>query len=423
MHMSDVLQKALPESLATPRERLAFLALAGCIAAVLLSIAASQILLAAAIAGTVAIRKPGPPDTASLRPLLLILLALFIWTVFSALASSDVRLGLGIVKKFYLFLIIPLVPWLAKGKGRLTWIYRAVFAAAAVSSAAGLLQFAVDPTRDLLHRISGFMSQWMTYSGLLMLALVSMAAYALGAGRRAQRWILPVAALIFSAIYLSQTRNAVLGAIAGIAATLAIRRPRSLAMMLIIVPALYILSPQNIRERFSGGWNTSDPNTRNRIELFQTSMRLIHDNPWFGVGPKNVAVEALRYRGSGEYPDWMYQHMHNNVLQIAAERGIPGLLLWLLFMGRLAWDAWRTLRRHGRRTEDAEVVFAASAALGCWVALMVAGIFEYNFGDSEVLTLFLFTASAPYAFLVTEKATGSPDRAGARQRSAERGGG
>ncbi len=421
--MSELLQKALPGSLATPQERLAFLALAGSVAAALVSIAASQILLAAAIAGALAIRKRGPSDATSLRPLLLILLALFIWTILSAFASSDVRLGLGIVKKFYLFLIIPLVPWLARGKGRLTWIYRAVFVTAAFSSVAGLLQFAVDPTRDLLHRISGFMSQWMTYSGLLMLALVSLIAYALGAGRRAQWWILPVAALAFSAIYLSQTRNAVLGAVAGIAATLAIRRPRSLAMMLIFVPALYMLSPQSIRDRFSGGWNTSDPNTRNRIELFQTSMRLIHDNPWFGVGPKNVGVEALRYRGSGEYPDWMYQHMHNNVLQIAAERGIPGLLLWLLFMGRLAWDAWRTLRRPGRGPEDPETVFAASAAVGCWVALMVAGMFEYNFGDSEVLTLFLFTASAPYVFLVKEKATDSSDHVGTRQRASEQGGG
>ena len=37
-------------------------------------------------------------------------------------------------------------------------------------------------------------------------------------------------------------------------------------------------------------------------------------------------------------------------------------------------------------------------ALGSWAALMVAGLFEYNFGDSEVLTLFLFIMSAPYAY-------------------------
>ncbi|NWG13899.1 MAG: O-antigen ligase family protein [Acidobacteria bacterium] len=401
--MPEVLKRMLPDSLATPLQRLALLALAGAVAASLLSIAASQILLAAAIAGAVAMRKPDTSEAATLRPLLLVLLALFLWTVLSALTSSDIRLGLGIVRKFYLFLILPLVPALARGRGRLTWIYRAVFAAAAVSSLAGLLQFAADPGRDLLHRISGFMSQWMTYSGLLMLVLVSLTAYVLGAGRRTLGWAIPLAILIFSAIYLSQTRNAVLGALAGIATVLAVRRPRAMVAMLVLVPVLFVLSPQGIRDRFSGGWNVSDPNTRNRIELFQTSLRLIRDNPWFGVGPKNVATEALRYRGSGEYPDWMYQHMHNNALQIAAERGIPGLCLWLLFMVRLAWDAWRVLRKKGTKPEDAEATLAATGALGCWIALMAAGLFEYNFGDSEVLVLFLFMAGAPYAFLVVEE--------------------
>jgi hypothetical protein len=42
---------------------------------------------------------------------------------------------------------------------------------------------------------------------------------------------------------------------------------------------------------------------------------------------------------------------------------------------------------------------AATAALGCWVALMISGLFEYNFGDSEILTLFLFIMAAPYVFL------------------------
>jgi hypothetical protein len=41
---------------------------------------------------------------------------------------------------------------------------------------------------------------------------------------------------------------------------------------------------------------------------------------------------------------------------------------------------------------------AATAALGCWAALVVSGLFEYNFGDSEVLALFLFFMAAPYAF-------------------------
>jgi O-antigen ligase len=125
---------------------------------------------------------------------------------------------------------------------------------------------------------------------------------------------------------------------------------------------------------------------------------LIEDHPWFGVGYKNVRQEAPRYRGKGsdEFPDWMYQHMHNNFLQIAAERGIPGLLIWMWFMLRLAWDALRVYR--ARPGGSRESLIISTAALGAWVAFLIAGLLEYNFGDSEVLTLFLFIMSAPYVF-------------------------
>jgi O-antigen ligase len=96
----------------------------------------------------------------------------------------------------------------------------------------------------------------------------------------------------------------------------------------------------------------------------------------------------------------MYIHMHNNFLQIAAERGIPGLLLWIWLMGQMGWQAFRLLRRSEGKGETG---FAAAAAIGGWVALLAAGMFEYNFGDSEVLVVFLFMMSAPYA---TEEAVG-----------------
>jgi putative inorganic carbon (HCO3(-)) transporter len=396
--MPDLPEMQLTGPPDTTRARLVFLALAASVAASLLSIAASQIFLAFALAGAVVFLKPPLNFFRPLRRLLLILLLFSAWTILAALASDDIPLGLTIAKKFFLFLLLLLVPLIARGGERITWIYRAVFAAAVVSSLAGLLQFISNPGRDLLHRISGFMSQWMTYSGLLMLALVALAAYSVCVDWRRQWWVFPAGTVMFAAILLSQTRSAMLGVIAGVFVVLLLSRPRAAMLLLALVPAAFLLSPPLIRQRFSSGWHAADPNTRNRIELMGTSLRLIRDNPWFGVGPKNVSREALRYRGSSEYPDWMYQHMHDNALQLAAERGIPGLLLWLWLMIRLAWDAWRLFARSRGHPESREALMAATAALGCWTAFIISGVFEYNFGDSEILTLFLFITAAPYAF-------------------------
>jgi hypothetical protein len=38
-----------------------------------------------------------------------------------------------------------------------------------------------------------------------------------------------------------------------------------------------------------------------------------------------------------------------------------------------------------------------TGALACTVAMLAAGMFEYNFGDSEFLMLFLVLVTLPYA--------------------------
>ncbi|MBN1569914.1 MAG: O-antigen ligase family protein [Acidobacteria bacterium] len=413
--MPNSFVKYLPVSLRDKPEKLAFYSLAGCISLGLVSIAVSQMLLAVTVIGYLwmlrRLKGVPPPE----MPIVLPLLAFAVWNIIAALASSNILLGLTITKKFFLFLLVLLVPLIVRGEGRLTWIYKAVIAVAVLSSLGGLLQFAADPHRDLLHRITGFMSQWMTYSGLLMLALILLVAFALCNGLRNHKWVLFAAIPIGLALIISQTRNAWMGTVAGIGVLILLRKPRAIAALLATIAVLYFASPASIQQRLLSGLDIQDSTTRTRIECFWTSARMIQDNPWFGVGPKNVKYEALKYRREHEFPDWVYQHMHNNILQVAAETGIIGLILWLWFMLRLAYDALRCYRsanarvRMGEEESTREALTASCAAIGAWVALMIAGMTEYNFGDSEVLTLFLFITCAPYAFMQKRSSVpGSP---------------
>src|SRR5688572_7917902 len=171
------LRRLLPSSVPLELQSTPFFLLAFSITLAPISIAASQILLAGALLGALALRSVWAPVFRRLFHVSWALLFFFLWTVMAALASADILLGLGIVKKFFIFLLIFLVPLLVRGEGRRLWIYHAIFAIAAISSLAGLGQFLIDPDRDLLHRISGFMSHVMTYSGLQMLVFVLLAAY------------------------------------------------------------------------------------------------------------------------------------------------------------------------------------------------------------------------------------------------------
>ena len=398
--MHRALKKWLPPSIENLSAGWVFLALAGSVSLVLLSIAASQILLAAALIGC-AWQIKRPDFRALMRhPILLPLLAFLLWTIVVAWMSPNALQSLGVLRKLLVYLILFLIPAVVREETELTWIYKSVFAVSFIACMGGLFQFFADPERDLLHRISGFMSHWMTYSGLLMLVFVMLLAYALCFGWRKHKWVIPLACIIILVLVLSETRNAWMGAVAGAFIVILLRRRRATLILVVVLLAVYFAMPGKIQQRLQSGLDPNDPNTRNRIELFETSIRLIKQNPWFGVGPANVNREALHYRGSKEYPDWMYQHMHNNVLQIAVERGIPGLALWLWLMIRLAWDALRLYRSRARDSASPasrEVLMISAAALGAWAAFLFAGMLEYNFGDSEVLTLFLFIMGAPYA--------------------------
>jgi O-antigen ligase len=381
-----------------------FVALTGAISLSLISIAASQILLFAAIMGAVSLQRKDLTQFLRTRPpFVWPLLSFAAWTVLTCLASRNILLSLSETRKFFLYLILILVPFaLRNSDRRIHRVYESIFAASLISASAGIGQFAADPTLDLLNRISGLLSHWMTYSGLLMLALIGLAAYSVCRRGRIAWWVFPLGAFLIAGMYFSQTRNSWLGSITGIIAVFLLRRPRAILPMAILLGVLYFASPESMQVRLRSSWDRNDPENRSRIELFHTSLRLIGEHPWLGVGPKNVNKEALHYRGSHEFGDWLYQHMHNNILQIAAERGIPGLLLWLWLMIRLGWDAIRVFRSANASAKESgnseAALMASTAAIGAWIALFVAGMFEFNFGDSEVLTLYLFMAAAPYAF-------------------------
>jgi O-antigen ligase len=121
---------------------------------------------------------------------------------------------------------------------------------------------------------------------------------------------------------------------------------------------------------------------------------MIRSHPLTGVGPNMVQRLYLDYKGPDSLvgPDGVTHinpHLHNDLLQVAAERGLPALALWLWFVVALVRDVWKRFNAGQREL--------AATAMATIVALLTAGLFEYNFGDSEVLMLFLTIVTLPAA--------------------------
>jgi len=108
-----------------------------------------------------------------------------------------------------------------------------------------------------------------------------------------------------------------------------------------------------------------------RMDLNAKTIEMAKLAPLRGVGAANWAVEYPRYeRYIIDRP-----HAHNDALQVLAELGAPGLLLFLALFGSLLLAQWRVLT--SARTPG---TYACGAGLmGSTLAFLICGVFEVPF--------------------------------------------
>jgi O-antigen ligase len=108
------------------------------------------------------------------------------------------------------------------------------------------------------------------------------------------------------------------------------------------IAAIPLLNSPRIQALFSGGGGTSFF----RVALWKSTLEMIRDQPWFGVGPDNF---LYAYRGRYLRPEaWQepsLSHPHNVVLDFAARLGLMGLGVFIWMQAAFWVTAFRTLRR------------------------------------------------------------------------------
>ena len=138
-------------------------------------------------------------------------------------------------------------------------------------------------------------------------------------------------------------------------------------------------------------FDMNDPTNRDRVAMLHDRRADDRGSPADRRRPEHGRA-ALRASTAG--PDAVKPvnpHLHNVPLQIAAERGLPALPSGSGSSSR--WSAICAKRFAAGRHRDARGRRRSPPI----VALLAAGLFEYNFGDSEVLMLFLLIVTLPAA--------------------------
>jgi hypothetical protein len=173
----------------------------------------------------------------------------------------------------------------------------------------------------------------------------------------------------------------------------------AVALPLAVIGLLVYQQTRNI------GFNLGDKSTQYRTMMWRDGVRLWTTSArhfTFGVGMDSIK----RYWREWDLFDRGFEpmgHFHSTLVQLAVERGLPALLIWLTILGVYARALWRYLRRgeeekrgEGENLNTEEVDFSFSGIdrgiiLGCLGGLagfFTSGLVHYNLGDGEVAMVF-----------------------------------
>jgi putative inorganic carbon (HCO3(-)) transporter len=224
--------------------------------------------------------------------------------------------------------------------------------------------------------------------------------------------MVPAVVVTVIALALTYSRNAWLGLAAGTLGLLATAHRAGRILLVVVSLALLatVASPASVADRARSILDLQDQTVRDRVAMWRAGLAMIADHPLLGVGPGEVRAWYPHYRRP-EAVRPSTGHLHNSPIHIAAERGLPALAAWLWLWVVFFRETARVLKRLGHDWPWERALVCAS--LGGVAGFLVAGLFEHNFGDAEVVMLVYALMALPF---IVEQGL-SPARRAARSRA------
>jgi len=271
-----------------------------------------------------------------------------------------------------------------------------------LSGATAMEQLGVESwSRGRDWRASGFFGHYVTYAEALQLLLAVVVGLLLSVSK--DRKALQVSLLLILlgllfALILTVTRASWLSFLvsSGVIVVLGASRRVLILVGLLTIPlvlaGVFVLQ----QKRNVGFVDRADGSTAWRTIVWREGFDLLKSKPrhWLiGIGMDSIKSHWREWGmfDQGRIP---IGHMHSNLLQIALERGVPALMLWLALLGTYALTLWRLFRELKNAAGDSYLVGGwidrglVLGALGGLIGFFVSGIVHYNWGDSEVVMIF-----------------------------------
>jgi O-antigen ligase len=263
-------------------------------------------------------------------------------------------------------------------------------------------------TRGRDWRATGFYGQFVTYAEMLQLVIALtigiLISFPFKRSWKGALMVLAIAAM-GGALMLTVTRASWFGCLVStVVILLAGTGKRTLvlfgflALPLIFAGILVLQQKRNV-----SFIDQTDQSTTWRQTVWREGFHLLVSKPRHlvvGIGMDSIK-RRWRQWGMFENGHIPWGHMHSNLLQIALERGLPALTLWLGFLFVYARTLWRSLRQMSEQDWIERGIILG--ALGGLAGFFTSGLVHYNWGDSEVVMVFFMIAGMSFAIARYER--------------------
>ncbi len=326
-------------------------------------------------------------STAGMRPLSIELPAAAIivsWALSTAFAL-DPDASFVNMKKLLLLPIIYGFAWLIRDRRSLERLVRLLVLVGAAVSVYGIVTYFVGYGLEEGYRVRATLSSTVTMAGVLLFVLTLSLSLALSRIRRTDRVMFVLASVAsFVCLLLTFTRGAWFGALVSlpVVAILSPSRSRRIVWGTIAVLAVLSLLTPRVEERVASVAQFEETSVAGRISMWLTATQVAQDDPAFGEGLMDLGPVYEEYKR----PDSMFSsgHMHSNYFHVLASTGVLGLAVFLWFL----YSVSRLLVRNYENTPAGDRFMKAVClgSLAGFCAFVLAGVFEWNFGDAEVVS-------------------------------------
>ena len=245
-------------------------------------------------------------------------------------------------------------------------------------------------------RASGFTRHYDTFAELLQ--MIALLAFGLALAHlrnhgpnRVFRSAIIAAALLTAGLVFTAMRTVIVAFVIG-ASVMALRSLRATMKVAFTFALFAVLAFGAVvvwQTRDRNALLLGDPSSSLRLQVARVGLSRILLHPLFGHG---MDAMQLHWNEWG-FPGKDMLHLHSTPLQLAFDRGLPMLALWLWMM-ILFWLTTARAEKRAADLSDTNHYGILLGTLGALTGFLMSSLVNYNYGDAEVAMMFWFLMGA-----------------------------